>query len=36
MAEINQVAMLITDSTADQAELDRLRAAGVEVVVVDA
>lgn len=36
MAEINQVAMLITDSTANQAELDRLRAAGVEVVVVDA
>ena len=36
MAEVSQLAMLITDSTADQAELDRLRAAGVEVVVVDA
>ncbi len=35
MAEIQQVAMLITDSTADPTELDRLRAAGVEVVVVD-
>jgi DeoR family transcriptional regulator of aga operon len=35
MAEIEQVEMLITDSTADPAELDRLRAAGVEVVIAD-
>jgi DeoR family transcriptional regulator of aga operon len=35
MADIDQVAMLITDSTADKGELDRIRAAGVEVVVVD-
>ncbi len=35
VADIGQVEMLITDSTADPAELDRLRAAGVEVVVVD-
>ncbi|MGG7464779.1 MULTISPECIES: DeoR/GlpR family DNA-binding transcription regulator [unclassified Plantibacter] len=33
---IEQVRMLITDSTADPAELERLRAAGVEVVVADA
>lgn len=36
MADVEQVAMLITDTTADAAELDLLRAAGVEVVVVDA
>jgi DeoR family transcriptional regulator of aga operon len=36
MAEIEQVGMLITDTSADATELDRLRAAGVEVVVADA
>jgi DeoR family transcriptional regulator of aga operon len=36
LAEIHEVAMLITDSTADPAELQRIRDAGVEVVVVDA
>jgi DeoR family transcriptional regulator of aga operon len=35
MATIGQVAMLITDSSADPDELDRLRAAGVEVVLAD-
>lgn len=35
MADIEQVAMLITDTTADPGELDLLRAAGVKVVVVD-
>jgi DeoR family transcriptional regulator of aga operon len=35
VADIEKVEMLITDSTADPAELDRLRGAGVEVVVVD-
>lgn len=35
MADIDQVAMLITDSTADPVELELLRAAGVEVVVVE-
>ena len=35
MATIGQVAMLITDSSADGAELDRLRRAGVEVVLAD-
>lgn len=35
MAEIEQVEMLITDSSADPEELDRLRAAGVEVVIAD-
>ncbi|GAA1440356.1 DeoR/GlpR family DNA-binding transcription regulator [Leifsonia poae] len=35
-AGIDQVAMLITDSSADPDELDRLRAVGVEVVVADA
>jgi DeoR family transcriptional regulator of aga operon len=34
-AEIEQIAMLITDSTADPEELRLLRAAGVEVVVAD-
>ncbi|KQX08550.1 alkaline phosphatase [Leifsonia sp. Root1293] len=33
MAELSQVAMLITDASADPEELDRIRAAGVEVVV---
>ena len=36
LAEIHEVAMLITDSTADPAELQRIRDAGVEVVIVDA
>ncbi len=35
MATIGQLAMLITDSSADPHELDRLRAAGVEVVLAD-
>jgi DeoR family transcriptional regulator of aga operon len=35
MATIGQVAMLITDSSADGPELDRLRRAGVEVVLAD-
>ena len=35
MATIGQVAMLITDSSADAHELDQLRAAGVEVVLAD-
>ncbi|MCX7523100.1 DeoR/GlpR family DNA-binding transcription regulator [Microbacterium sp. STN6] len=34
LADIDEVAMIITDDTADPAELDRIRAAGVEVVVV--
>jgi DeoR family transcriptional regulator of aga operon len=34
IAEINEIAMLITDSAADPAELDRLRAAGVQVTSV--
>lgn len=33
MAGLDQVTMLITDASADPAELDRIRAAGVEVVV---
>jgi len=36
MTDISHVAMLITDSSADPAELERLRDAGVEVVVVEA
>jgi len=35
MAEIGQVEMLITDSSADPAQLDLLREAGVEVVIAD-
>ena len=35
MASIGQVAMLITDSSADAHELDQLRSAGVEVVLAD-
>ena len=35
MATIGQVAMSITDSSADAHELDQLRAAGVEVVLAD-
>lgn len=34
MADLGQVAVLVTDSSADAAELERIRAAGVEVVVV--
>jgi DeoR family transcriptional regulator of aga operon len=34
-AEIEQIAMLITDSTADPEELRLLRAVGVEVIVAD-
>jgi DeoR family transcriptional regulator of aga operon len=33
MAEVGEVDVLITDDSADPAELDRLRAAGVEIVV---
>ncbi|MGA4668253.1 DeoR/GlpR family DNA-binding transcription regulator [Propionibacteriaceae bacterium Y1923] len=35
LAELSEVDLLITDATADAAELGRIRAAGVEVVVVD-
>ena len=35
MARIDQVGTLITDASADEAELDRIRAAGVEVIVAD-
>jgi DeoR family transcriptional regulator, aga operon transcriptional repressor len=35
MAEVGQVAMLITDRSADPAELELIRAAGVEVVIAD-
>lgn len=35
MADLSDVHVLVTDSTADRAELDRIRAAGVEVVVVE-
>lgn len=35
MAAIEQVHMLITDSSADAAELDRIRDAGVEVIIAD-
>ncbi|MFF1571967.1 DeoR/GlpR family DNA-binding transcription regulator [Leifsonia sp. NPDC058292] len=35
-APIDEIATLITDSSADPEELQRIRAAGVEVVVVDA
>lgn len=35
LAELSDVDMLITDSSADPAELTRIRAAGVEVVVVE-
>ena len=35
MADIEQVEMLITDSSADPDELERLRAAGVQVVLAD-
>lgn len=34
IAGADEVAMLITDGSADRAELDRLRAAGVEVITV--
>src|SRR3954469_12294793 len=34
IAPIDEIAMLITDAGADPAELDRLRAAGVEVITV--
>jgi DeoR family transcriptional regulator of aga operon len=34
MAEISQIDVLVTDESADPGELDRLRAAGVEVVSV--
>lgn len=34
MADLGEVHVLVTDSTADPDELDRIRAAGVEVVVV--
>lgn len=36
MADLGEVHVLVTDSTADPDELDRIRAAGVEVVVVPA
>lgn len=36
MADLSQVATLITDRSADVDELDRIRAAGVDVVVADA
>ncbi|MFE4949556.1 DeoR/GlpR family DNA-binding transcription regulator [Leifsonia sp. NPDC056665] len=36
IADLQQVALIITDSSADPEELGRLRAAGVEVVVADA
>ncbi len=36
VASTDQVDVLITDATADPDELDRLRSAGVEVIVVDA
>jgi DeoR family transcriptional regulator of aga operon len=35
MASLDQVETLITDSTADAAALDAIRAAGVQVVVAD-
>jgi DeoR family transcriptional regulator of aga operon len=35
MASIDQVAMLITDSSADPAELKAIAAAGVEIVIAD-
>jgi DeoR family transcriptional regulator of aga operon len=35
VADITQVDLLITDSTADHAELDRIRARGIEVRVMD-
>jgi DeoR family transcriptional regulator of aga operon len=34
IAPIEEVAMLVTDAAADRTELDRLRAAGVEVITV--
>lgn len=36
MASLDLVDMFVTDSSADPAELERIRAAGVEVVVADA
>jgi DeoR/GlpR family transcriptional regulator of sugar metabolism len=36
MAGLEQVATLITDGSADPAELERIRDAGVEVVVARA
>jgi DeoR family transcriptional regulator of aga operon len=36
MAGLESVSTLITDASADPAELDRIRAAGVEVVVARA
>jgi DeoR family transcriptional regulator of aga operon len=36
MVETSQVAMLVTDSSADVGELSRIRDAGVEVVIADA
>ncbi len=36
VATVDQVDMLVTDSTADAAELEAIRAAGVEIVVADA
>jgi DeoR family transcriptional regulator of aga operon len=33
MAEISEIDVLVTDTSADATELDRLRRAGVEVVV---
>ncbi|WP_348789869.1 DeoR/GlpR family DNA-binding transcription regulator [Leifsonia sp. NPDC080035] len=35
MAEVGQVEMLITDSSADPAELEKLREAGVQIVLAD-
>jgi DeoR family transcriptional regulator, aga operon transcriptional repressor len=35
MAELNEIDVLVTDTTADRDELDRIAAAGVEVHVVD-
>jgi DeoR family transcriptional regulator of aga operon len=34
-ADIDQITMLITDSSADPEELERIRAVGVEVVIAD-
>ena len=36
MADLGEIHVLVTDSTADSAELERIAAAGVEIHVVDA
>jgi DeoR family transcriptional regulator of aga operon len=36
VADLSEIHILVTDETADKAELERIRAAGIEVHVVPA